>query len=304
MGKAALQLRVSQPTVSEAVADLEHTFGVRLFDRSSRGVEPTTYGAALLKRSIVLFDELNQSNRDIEFLTDPTTGELKIGCSESISATLLPQVIQEFSKRYPRVILQVDDVPSLALALPVLQDRKYDLALARLAPPPRHDHPPDDLNVETLFDDQLIVAAGIHTRWARRRKIDLAELVDEPWILMAPNTWNYAGLAEAFQARGLAMPKTNLLTFSVQLRAHLLANGPYITTFPRSVFRSNADHFLLKLLPVDLPIRPWPVVVVTLRNRSLSPVVERFIECAREVARLFAGGAEGYTALQPKHKGS
>jgi DNA-binding transcriptional LysR family regulator len=273
---------------------------VRLLDRSSRGIEPTTYGAALLKRSIAVFDELKQSNRDIEFLTDPTTGELKIGCSESISATLLPKVIRQFSKRYPGVILQVDDVPSLALALPVLQDRKYDLALARLPPPPRGDQQADDLNVETLFDDQLVVAAGMHTRWARRRKIDLAELVHEPWILMAPNTWNYAGVAEAFQARGLAMPKTNLLTFSVQLRAQLLANGPFITTFPRSVFRSNAEHFLLKLLPVDLPTRPWPVAVVTLKNRTLSPVVERFIECAREVAKSFAGGPEDHATLRPK----
>jgi DNA-binding transcriptional LysR family regulator len=181
MGKAALELGVSQPTISEAVADLEHTFAVRLLDRSARGVEPTTYGAALLKRTVSVFDELKQSNRDIEFLTDPTTGELKIGCSESISATLLPQVIQQFFKRYPRVTLQVDDVPSFASALPVLQDRKYDLVLARLGPLPPDHRPPSDLNVETLFDDQLVVAAGMHTRWTRRRKIDLAELVAEPW---------------------------------------------------------------------------------------------------------------------------
>jgi DNA-binding transcriptional LysR family regulator len=285
MGKAALELGVSQPTVSEAVADLEHTFGVRLLDRSARGVEPTTYGAALLKRTISVFDELKQSNRDIEFLTDPTTGELKIGCSESISATLLPQVIQQFFKRYPRVMLQVDDVPSFALALAVLQDRKYDLVLARLGPLPSDHRPPNDLNVETLFDDQLVVAAGMHTRWARRRKIDLAELVDEPWILMAPNTWNYGGVAEAFQARGLPMPTIKLVTFSVHLRTHLLADGQFITVFPRSLLHSNADYFSLKLLPVDLPTRPWPVAVVTLKNRTLSPVVERFIECAREVAK-------------------
>src|SRR5262249_31824731 len=76
MVKAAVRLGLSQPTVSEVIAELEHTFGVRLLDRSPRGVEPTMYGDALLKRSTAAFDELKQSSRDIEFLADPTVGEL------------------------------------------------------------------------------------------------------------------------------------------------------------------------------------------------------------------------------------
>ena len=93
MAKAAAQLGVAQPTVSEMIADLEHTFGVRLLDRSARGVEPTVYGDALLKRSVAAFDELKQSSRDIEFLADPTVGELRIGCVETLSATLVPRVL-------------------------------------------------------------------------------------------------------------------------------------------------------------------------------------------------------------------
>src|SRR6202167_3703705 len=67
MAKAAARLRVAQPTVSEIIADREHTFGVRLLDRFARGVEPTVYGRALLKRGIAAFDELKQSTRDIAF---------------------------------------------------------------------------------------------------------------------------------------------------------------------------------------------------------------------------------------------
>src|SRR5499426_1344373 len=90
MAKAAVELGVSQPAVSEVIADLEHALGVRLLDRSTQGVEPTMYGNALLKRSIAVFDELKQSVRDIEFLSDPTMGELRIGCVESLSATIVP----------------------------------------------------------------------------------------------------------------------------------------------------------------------------------------------------------------------
>ena len=79
MAKAASELGVTQPAVSEVVAGLEQAFGVRLFDRSPRGVEPTIYGRALLNRGIAAFDELKQCISDIEFLADPTKGEVRLG---------------------------------------------------------------------------------------------------------------------------------------------------------------------------------------------------------------------------------
>src|SRR5260370_34253353 len=97
MAKAARHLGVSHPAVSEVIADLEHALGVRLLDRSARGIEPTIYGGALLKRSVVVFDELKQSIRDIEFLSDATTGEVRIGCSEALCYTLLPEITLRFS---------------------------------------------------------------------------------------------------------------------------------------------------------------------------------------------------------------
>jgi DNA-binding transcriptional LysR family regulator len=289
MAKAAALLGVAQPTVSEAIAGLEHTFGVRLLDRSPRGIEPTMYGDALLKRSIAAFDELKQSSRDIEFLADPTVGELRIGCVETLSATLVPQILLKFSEQYPRVVVHLDDWTAPAVELPGLRDRKYDLIMVRLVAPLTDEHLTDDLNVECLFDDQLVVAAGMHNRWARRRKIDLAELINEPWILAPPRTWNYSRLAEAFRARGLDMPKASLVSVSVAVRTRLLANGEFIAALPSSVLSLNRDHYALKALAVDLPNPPWPVVIVTLKNRMLSPVVERFIACAREVAKSFAG---------------
>jgi DNA-binding transcriptional LysR family regulator len=133
MAKAAAQLGVSQPSVSEVIAALEHTFGVRLLDRSARGVEPTIYGRALLKRSTAAFDELRQSSRDIEFLSDATTGRLTIGCAESVAAGVLPAIVDVFGGRYPGVTVQVDDVPSPAFGL--LRERGHDLILARVIRP-------------------------------------------------------------------------------------------------------------------------------------------------------------------------
>jgi len=280
MAKAAAQLGVSQPTVSEVIADLEHTFGVRLLDRRPHGVAPTMYGNALLKRGTAAFDELKQSARDIEYLADPTVGELTIGCAESIAAAFLPTVIERFGQQYPRVVVHVDDVPSPSLE--VLRDRKHDLILARIVGSPNDA---EDFNVEILFDDQLVVAVDARSRWASRRKVDLADLIDEPWVLTPPHTWGYARVMEAFKALGLDLPKVSLLTLSVHLRAHLLTGGRFITAFPKSI----ANWYALKVLPIDLPVRPWPVVMVSLKNRTLSPVVERFIECTREVTKSTTG---------------
>jgi len=290
MAKAAAQLGVSQPAVSEVIADLEHALGVRLLDRSTQGVEPTMYGDALLKRSITVFDELKQSVKDIQYLADPTTGEIKIACPLAIAFTVIPHVIERFTEKYPRVVLHFDEVPSAAAVrnFPELRERKYDLVLAR-GSSLQVEEPPDDLNIDLLFEDQLVITAGPQSKWAGRRKIDLAELANEPWIMQAPHTWNYQRLAEAFRARGLDMPKASLVTLSMPVITHVLAQGQSIAAIPRSVAHFNA----LNVLPVDFPRRPWPVGIVTLKNRTLSPVVERFIACAREVAKSMAGRPAG-----------
>src|SRR5262245_12293627 len=165
MAKAARQLAMTQPAVSAAIANREHMLGVRLLDRSPRGIEPTIYAEAMLKRSVAVFDELKQSVKDVETLADPATGELRIGSPDSISATVLPQFVERFSTRYPRVVVHVHDLPSPAIKNPGLRDRKYDLVVARLGQPLPNDRETADLNLEYLFDDPLIIAAGLHSRW-------------------------------------------------------------------------------------------------------------------------------------------
>src|SRR5262245_7841172 len=177
MAKAAQQLGVSQPAVSEVIADLEHALGVRLVDRSAQGVEPTIYGDALLKRSVTVFDELKQSIRDIEFLSDATTGEVRIGSMEAPWFTLLPDVIRRFAQQYPRIQVHADLIDHSEV-FRGLRERKYDCVLNQIRP----DHPEqavDDLTVEILYDDELIVTAWVHSKWVGCRKIDLAELIEE-----------------------------------------------------------------------------------------------------------------------------
>src|SRR5947209_3467347 len=85
MRKAAALLNTAQPAVSRAIAELEHAVAVRLLDRTSHGVEPTTYGRALIDGGAAMFDDLSKAIKKIEFLSDPQTGELHIGGGPTVS---------------------------------------------------------------------------------------------------------------------------------------------------------------------------------------------------------------------------
>src|SRR5215467_16081670 len=107
MGKAARHLNTSQPNISKSIADLEHALGVRLLDRHRQGVEPTEYGRALLDCGMAVFDELSQGVKNIEFLADPTSGEVRIGNSLTSAASFVAAVIDRLSRRYPRVVFHL-----------------------------------------------------------------------------------------------------------------------------------------------------------------------------------------------------
>ena len=285
MARAAQRLGITQPAISKVVADLEYTLKVRLLDRGRRGVELTAYGRALLRRGNAAFDELKQSVMDIDFLSDPASGELRIGCSEAIAVANLPPILLDFSQRHPRVSLSVIEVPPPVRNLTALYERTCDIILVRLETT-ASDHPlGDDANVEELFEDRIVAAVNKNSQWARRRKLELADLADTPWILTMKNTFNHTCVMEAFQSQGLAMPPVILMSQLVPLRAYFLAHGDYIATFTTSILRFNAQLFGLKELPIRLSDRRSIIAMVTLKNRTLSPIAGRFIEHIREFTK-------------------
>jgi DNA-binding transcriptional LysR family regulator len=281
MAKAANRLAISTPVVSKAISDLEHTVGVRLLDRSAQGVEATMYGQALLKWSTAAFDDLRQGIKEIEFLTDPTAGELRIGSSPVYMQCFLPVILNRLHRRHPRLIFDVTQASAGPALLRELRERNVDLILSRMTMPIAEA----DLNAETLFDDPSFVVAGIRNRWARRRDIELAELIDEPWILAPPGTTAWTTVAETFAACGLRMPRAGLVSSSIQLNSAMLASGRLLAMWPATVLRSGAKHRSTKILPVKLPNLPRPVGIITLKGKLISPVTQLFIDVARNVAK-------------------
>ncbi len=278
MGKAAERLGTSQPAVSRSIADLEHALGVRLLDRSRRGIEPTSYGRALIRRGIAIFDELTQGIKDIAFLADPTAGELRIGASIAVAAGLAAAVIDRLTQRYPRLVVHVLAADT-STACDALEERRVDLAIVHMIEPVAHEQ----MDAEILFHEPQVVATSPENPLAKRRKMKLADLMDEPWTLPPLDSQFGAVALEAFRVSGLEVPR-KLITSALPVRNALLATGRFVTMFPRIVLAFPAEPPAFAQLPIDLPMTRRPVGIITVRNRTLSSAAKLFIECARKLA--------------------
>ena len=293
MAKAAAELAISQPAVSRAMADLEHELGLRLLDRSRNGIEPTPYGRALVKRGLAVFDELSQGLQELEFLADPTTGHLSIGSAEGVAAGLLPAVISRFARRHPRIRLNVTQTVLGTTHYSELRERRIDLLLGWIPAP----FAEDDLVAEPVLSDPRVVVVGRQSKWGRSAHLSLVDLADEAWILPPPDTFPGATTANLFRESGLGVPAASLTTLSIHLCCRLAATGNYVTFLPSSIVQFSGGDLGLKVLPVKLPRAPvLSVAVVTLKNRTLSPIAEKFIECIREVSKSMT--------LKPRARGS
>src|SRR5262245_1394082 len=183
MSRAAQLLNTTQPAVSKSIADLEHASGVRLLDRGRHGAEPTEYGRALLQGGVAMFDELRQAVKNIEFLADPTVGEVRIGAHDPSIVGLLPAVFDRLRRKYPGISIHVAPTVPSAQQNRELRERRVDLFLGRMSLPTE-----DDIHAEILFHDRILIVAAPDSKWARRRKVEPSELADEPWTLPLPDT--------------------------------------------------------------------------------------------------------------------
>jgi DNA-binding transcriptional LysR family regulator len=287
MTKASAKLAISHPVVSKTISNLEHTLGVRLFDRNPQGVELTAYGRALLKCGVNVFDEMRQGLKQIEFLTDPTSGELAVGCPEIIIAGILPAIAEQFLQQYPAVKLRVIHADTALMQLDQLRERKVELLIGRMPQP----FIEDDLVAEQLFDEPFVAVAGMHSRSARRRHIELAELADESWVLPPSESAPGLLITEIFQTAGLAPPVPSIVTLSVQLTTTLVATGKFVGILPSSVARFSTRRVGLKVLSVKVPGLRASVSIITVKRRTISPLAELFIGSARAVAKSISAPA-------------
>jgi DNA-binding transcriptional LysR family regulator len=283
MAKASAQLAVSHPVISKTIAEMERTLGVRLLERSSQGIELTAYGTALLNCGVAVFDEMRQGLKRLEALTDPASGELRIGCPEITMAGLLPAIVERFSQQYPRVRLHVVLAQTALLQFQELRRRSIDLLIGRIP----QDLPADDLVLDTLFEEPFVAVAGGSNKLARKRHVMLADLIHEPWIMPPYDSVPGSLFLRIFRAANLKPPQPTVTTLSAQLTVTLIASGPFVGLLPSSVAHFN-ERVGLQILPLKLPAVHIAACLVTVKGRTLNPPATLFVDCVREMVRPLA----------------
>src|SRR5262249_42950449 len=147
-------------------------------------------------------------------LANPAAGEVHVGCPESL-AFLSSAIINRILQRYPQVVVHILTTQPATLEFRELRKRRVDLLLGRVSTPLIDD----DIDVEVLFEDRLFVVTGAQNRWTRCKKIELAELMNERWLLLPADNVLSSLVAQAFQSRGLNIPPASV-TADIHVRIH------------------------------------------------------------------------------------
>lgn len=279
MGKAAKKLGISQPGVSKSIVELEDALGVRLLDRSRRGIVPTPYGLALQRKGAAVFNELRQAVQHIDFLADPTKGEVRIGATAPIAISLISPVVNALSREHPKMLFHVFAAGTDKLYSAVA-DRRVDFAVCRMI-----DRPPNELAADTLFHDAFVVMASADHPLTRRRKLAWADLSEEPWTLFPIDSAFGSVVADAFRESGIEPPRATVVSESFDFQRELLATGRFLTVLPSFMLKFPHKGLSIKALPVSLTNARMPVGLITLKDRSLTPPVQLFIDRLRAHAR-------------------
>ena len=160
---------------------------------------------------------MRQGVKDIELFSDPTAGEVRIGSTAPLGASFVAAIIDRLSRRFPRMVFHIvsEDANSL---IRDLDERKLDLLILRKIGPFAEDRQ----SFEVLYDDPYFVAAGAKNPWVRRRRVELAELVDELWVLPPLGSRLGSLTRDIFDAQELLYPRASVVAIALEMTINLL----------------------------------------------------------------------------------
>lgn len=279
MARAAAHLALSQPAISKAIADMEHVLGTPVLDRSSRGVELTVCGRLLVERGRIMFDDLHQCVKEIEALSDPARGAVRIGTTEPISI-FVSEAIVRLSRAFPRITYHVE-VSDTATLLRQLRERSVDVVVTRWV----STSVAEDLAARVLYRSTLAVMANRHHRLLRRRNLSLGDLMDERWTLSPADSFLGRLVGEVFRRRNLDLPPAVVTTISVHMRLNLLASAEFLTILPLGMERHRSYRAWLRTLDVDLSDSGGPIAGITLKKRHMGGATRLFLKACSEIAQ-------------------
>lgn len=277
--RAAQAMNMTQSAVTKALQDVEATVAAPLFERTNRGVLPTTMGTALIAHAQVILAQLNHAEQELADLRDGSSGTVVVGTLLAASALLLPRAIVRVKAARPNLVVRIVEGTNDSL-LPQLRNATIDLVVGRL--PVYRER--DGIEQEALLEDHAAVVARSGHPLAARAALTLSDMVAERWILPRPETTLRRQVDEAFREAGLRAPSGDVESMSVLANRELLLRTDYLTVWPVELARMEARGGACIILPVDLAQTRRPIGISTRAGGRLTPAAEVFIRALRDTA--------------------
>jgi DNA-binding transcriptional LysR family regulator len=278
--RAAEKMRLSQPALTRSIQELEHELGVKLIERTTRGVEATVYGKALIMRSKLVDAELRQARDDIAHLLAATHGDLRIGATPVSAFSLLPLMLSRFKKGRPQLRVGVTEGMGAGL-LNQLRQGDFDFVLGRL-----YDSiDPREFNFEVLFTDSLVVFARKNHPFARARRLTKAERDGCEWILPGVDSPARTAFQRTFHDHTGAMPQSTIESNSFMTMLTILSQTDLLGISPQQIFRGTWLQKEFTVIDIGFKFPSQPTGVIR-RARSVPSTAAQFaIKELRQVAQ-------------------
>jgi DNA-binding transcriptional LysR family regulator len=281
VSRVAALLHLSQPAVSKALAEIEDGVGLKLFERTPRGITPTAYGECLIQHARRIDIDLSRARDGLKSLASGTSGTVAIGSLPAAAAVLLPRALVMFRQQLPDASAVIRE-GSFETLLPELRARKIHLVLGTLMPSRSYR----DLDEKVLGTKPLTLVARKGHPLARRKTLAWRDLRGQQWVLPTMGSPMRQPLEEEFLAQGLELPAHCIETTSTQLVRTYVAMTDALAFMPSDAAYYFEETGLLRALPLHLHGLVKPTGVIWSRDFPLPPAVRRFVECLEQAARV------------------
>jgi DNA-binding transcriptional LysR family regulator len=280
LGRTAEFLSVSQPAVSKMLAEIENMFDLVLFDRSTRGTEPTSSGQAIIRFARSVLAEYERTRDEISAVASGAAGRTRVGAMVVAMPVLLAGAVKLLKQRSAQATVLVEE-GDLTHLLPKLRLGELDLFVGRLEP----GYAAPDLVTEALFNEPMVVVVKRGHALARKKQPQWRDLANMSCVLPPPWASLRVKIEQTFYRYGLAPPVDVIETSSFLALSTFIKERNSIGFLARSVGLHFQQEGLLSVLPVDVPIELPPVGLITMRGRRLTPSSEQLMDCLRQSAR-------------------
>ena len=278
--KAAARLRMTQPAATKLLSDLERVLGLRLFERTTRGIIPTPHGESLARHARAILGTLDHARDELAAISTGSTGKLTIGALLVVAPVLMPRALLAFKRRNPRVTVHVQE-GTLGSLLPLLREGELDVVLGRLT----SDFATTGLHFEHCYDEPMTVVARRGHPLGRRRGLTLGALARESWILPTPDTAYRHRIDAAFRQSGVEPPAQLVESMSILTNTTLLQESDMLAVMPLNIARQYAKAGTLALVRVPLPLPSGPVGIITRADQAPVPALDDLIAALRATGR-------------------